>query len=439
MARSITAPGSQASFGPQHAMDYLRWAVAPMFGLSLLISHRLWQSTRDYPLTPVCSGLPQPPFPVDYMIFGIMLLALIGTTVLGRRRFFLDIVIGIGITWMLLDQSRWQPWFIFSLMVMFCLRLGSNRIDANQGPPRAWAMTPVQLLICLTYVYSGLQKLHYRYFTYQFAWMTEPLFNWLHLSEAARSGPSIIVLAVLSAVLETTLGLLLPFRKTRRWGVLGLTGMHTYILLMIGPFGRSYNMVVWPWNVAVVAALWCLFWSRAEQFDLVSRLWRRNGDKKNRNRKRIRGSRPVVVTCIAVVVVFGVLPILSFWDRWDAYLSFQLYSGKDRLVLFQYDPAQDAKLPAFMRRAAKRAGEVNLFAWALEELNAVPVQEERVVLNIGRTIATRAPDARILALISSSPGLVSGLRTYSVYAFPAPDYKAIDVTAQSHVQVIESP
>ena len=32
--------------------------------------------------------------------------------------------------------------------------------------------------------------------------------------------------------------------------------------VVLGPFGRASNSVVWPWNVVVVAALWTLLWPR---------------------------------------------------------------------------------------------------------------------------------------------------------------------------------
>ena len=41
--------------------------------------------------------------------------------------------------------------------------------------------------------------------------------------------------------------------------------MHVFIPAAIGPLGRNYNTVVWPWNVAMVAFLLLLFFRPADE------------------------------------------------------------------------------------------------------------------------------------------------------------------------------
>jgi hypothetical protein len=81
-----------------------------------------------------------------------------------------------------------------------------------------------------------------------------------------------------------------------------------FVLATIGPFGPHWNTVVWPWNV-VMAGFTVILYTRSDEV----------------SRRQVFGidGRPFQKI---VMVLFVVLPVLSFVDVWDAYLSSSLYS-----------------------------------------------------------------------------------------------------------------
>src|SRR5207248_3641579 len=68
------------------------------------------------------------------------------------------------------------------------------------------------------------------------------------------------------------------------------------------------NVVVWPWNIAMALFVWILFWQ----------------NKETTARRIVAGKKAFQVL---VLILFGVLPSLSFVGLWVSYLSSALYSG----------------------------------------------------------------------------------------------------------------
>jgi hypothetical protein len=398
----------------------LRWMQAVLglcFLATLALSWRLWlASGRDYPLVPVVDGLPQPPFPLDWLLLAAMAAALLGLSFARRVRPYAIAVLAITAVWMALDQTRWQPYVLTYLAGTGCLLLGeSPAVRAPGHPPARWHMAPYQLSLCAVYFYSGLHKLNVRFVENGFPGWIHPVTRLLGLDQAAM--PGVMRWAgVGAAVVEAGMGVALLWPRTRRVAVVGLTGMHVYIMLKLGRYGLWGNSVVWPWNVAVVATLWLLFWRRSTgaRLDGFIRAWWR-GMRGRTGAAAV--PRPLRRAWMGVIVLFGVLPALSFAQMWDASLSFQLYSAKHRNVRIQYRADQRAALPPAALRAEVRPGEVDLLRWAMWELNVAPVMETRVATRIGRAVARRAPDAEVRVVVAGPSSLVRGERGYRTFVY----------------------
>lgn len=415
----------------------VRWFRASL-GLcylgSLLLSHKAWLSSgRHYPLVPVIDGMPQPPYPVDWLLLGGMCAALLGMSFARRPRPYIVAVLAVTGVWMLLDQTRLQPYIQTYLAGAVCLLLAEMPgVRAPASPPARWYMAPFQLALCATWAYAGLHKLNVAYPERYFPTLVGPALVRLGM-EAGEAARVLYWPAVASAVLEMSCGLALLWPRTRRLAVVGLTGMHLFLLLLLGPLGYSYNSVVWPWNVVVLAALWLLFWPRAagERFDGFMRAWWR--------RLRGRGGEaapwPLRLVWAATLLFFVLLPVLSFAHRWDALLSFHLYSGKERFVWIYYPPAQRAALPAAVTGTERRVGEVRLIRWSMQELNVYPVMETRVVTRIGRDLARAAPDADLHLVIGGEPAVFTGRRTYQTFVFRGPHKVPVEVPTPAEYRV----
>lgn len=438
-SRTVTETAATGSDAERY-VRFFRAVLALCFLASLALSMPLWLTGRDYPLVPLVDGLPQPPPPLDAVVFAAMLAALAGAALVRRPRRFLQAVLAIAGAWAVLDQNRWQPYLAWYLVGAWCLLLGERATEGKPKPASVWHVAPLQLMTCCMYVWSGLHKLNHHYLATDFILTAEPLLGWLGVDPASIPTRIVAALALGSALLEVGCGVLLALPRRRRVGVVGLTLMHLFILLMIGPLGAGWNRVVWPWNVASVAALWLLFWPRATGGQLGSFVtaWRARRTALPGRRAAKAVPRAVGYTALAVLIVFGALPALSFAGTWYASLSFQLYAGKERIGLLYYDAGRPGALPPAAARAVRTPGQVNLAAWSLAELNAAPVLEDRVLLSMARTLARRAPQADIRLLIAGPPSLTSGEREVKFFAFPLPDLEAVDVTDQYDVHLDET-
>lgn len=414
----------------------LRWFRAVLglcFLATLLVSYRAWLSSgRDYPLLPVIGGLPQPPYPLDWVFLVAMAAALLGMSFARRPAPYLAVVLAISGVWMVLDQARWQPYLLTFLAGVACLLLGERpSVRAPGDPPARWYMAPYQLSLCAIYLYSGIHKLNLRWIVNSFPGWMSPITERLGIDPAAIPR-AMFAGGVVAAAGEAALGLALLWPRTRRPAVVGLTLMHAYIMLHLTHRGLAGNTVVWPWNVAVVASLWLLFWPRGAgaRLDGFIRAWWRG----LRSRGREAPPRPLRVLWGAVIVLFGVLPALSFAEAWPASLSFQLYAARQRDVRIYYRSDQRAAIPPAALRGERRPGEIDLFRWGMRELNVVPALEIRAATRVARELARRAPDAEVRVTIGGPPALLTGRREYREFVFRGPGQVPHEVPATPPVR-----
>jgi TRAP-type C4-dicarboxylate transport system permease small subunit len=98
-------------------------------------------------------------------------------------------------------------------------------------------------------------------------------------------------------------------RRFRRVSLIAAVAMHVFILAMFGPLGLNWNKIIWPWTAAM-AVLDILLFTSKQEFSWRDIVWS--------GRHPYHGG---------VLVVFIGLPLLSFVNLWDSYLSAALYSG----------------------------------------------------------------------------------------------------------------
>jgi hypothetical protein len=93
----------------------------------------------------------------------------------------------------------------------------------------------------------------------------------------------------------------------------------------------------------------------------------------------------------AALLMLGLVPALSLFNVWDAYLSFALYSGVNNLDYLRVSGALAARLPAPVRAyVAKTAtagvNQLRLVDWSYAELNVPMNAEPRVYRAIAREL-----------------------------------------------------
>ena len=364
----------RATLTAHQRLAYTKTAVVLGFAAGFLLSHRLWISSRYYPLIPIFHNLPRIPFPLDYICAGVMFLLLWLIAFAAKPRPYIFGFAALLVFLALFDQTRWQPWIYLYLFLL--LSLGGFSWKFDDCKEQENILNICRLIIAGTYFYSGLQKMNSHFAAVGVISLLGP---W-----AARL-PLLHVWPFVLAGVEVAIGIALLTRKYRNLAVLCGIGMHCFILFtQIAIF--HWNSIIWPWNIVMMALLLILFWQADPSFmDIV---WR----------------NPIAFQKV-VFILFVIMPVFSFFGWWDSYLSASLYSANiaQANVLMRGDVKGHLPMPIrkYVKQLPAGTGELNLRDWALGELNVPPYPAMRAYRIIGAQMckyANNSPDVMLVML-----------------------------------------
>jgi uncharacterized membrane protein YphA (DoxX/SURF4 family) len=222
--------------------------------------------------------------------------------------------------------------------------------------------TAARLIVGCTYLWSGIQKLNPRFATEAFNSLIDPFVP--HLPH--RLVEAVQVSGYAAPYLEAAIGVALLTGRQRRPAVIAAIGMHVFILLCIGPLGGDMNTVVWPWNFAMIAFLFLLFWQPGPVFTGGSFQW-------------------------AALILYGLMPALSFFNLWDSYLSVALYSGNQTSAVIYFKDDLFGRMPDSLDGEIAQEDSpgwhsLSLNEWSYDELNVPDYAEPRVFKNVARWV-----------------------------------------------------
>jgi len=329
----------------------------------LLLSPKLWLSSRLYPFTPVWAAVKPFPAPFDTVVFAALLVLVAAAAFVPWRAALAPALLLMAVL-ALQDQSRWQPWFYQYALMLVALVCCPAPLDT------------CRIMIAALYFWSGLEKLNPKFISEEFPWLMAPF---VHSLPAALRYAALVV-----PIAEVGMALALLARPLRRAAVLGLILMHLFILTALGPLGHNSNTVVWPWNVAMMALVTILFWREGRA-----------------GRCFVRGKPSLVHD--AILVLFAVMPALGLFGLWDDYLSFALYSGnKASGIIYLTDAACD-RLPdgmdEFIDDETGNGNKLDISNWSNRELNVPPYPEPRIFRSIAaqiRAYSAKPADVRLV-------------------------------------------
>lgn len=382
----MTGIAVESSLGPVTALGVLRsrrspgWrivlvknilAAAMLAGLAL--SPVLWLSSRSYPLFPLIPGFTIPS-PLDAISYALFLFLSTYLIIQKRPRQAVLAFVLLAFVVALADQSRWQPWFFQYLFMLIPFGLyrwmDTTQPQESQEAASEAVLNACRAILSLTYIHSGFQKLNAGFWEDTGPWLARPIVNSLHLSTPPDLTRLIGVVPILEILMGV--GLLLPY--ARLIAVVGVIGMHGVILCSIGPWGRNWNTIVWPWNVAMIVLVPILFigTGRLSARDIL-----------------IGCGRPIYATII--VIVFGILPVFSFFGWWDLYLSASLYSGRTPAVTVEFGPSVYRRLPGPVRNQCSPVDweryRIDLMMWSIAEMNVPEYPEMRMYQHVAKSLA----------------------------------------------------
>jgi hypothetical protein len=289
----------------------------------LLASRPLWSNSRLYPLLPITPWFPILPAPWDACCFAAMLLALVLAAWFYRPAvtiFLVLILYAFGE-----DQNRGQPWlYLYWVLLGFTL------------PPAPVSMAACRCAISVAYIWSGIQKCNPGFFHIEPAWFVGPAAHW-HLPAGAID---LLRWAVAGApFVELGIGLALWSLRLRRAAIAAVIVLHAVALLFLGPLGRNYDLIVWPWNLAMIALV-CVLFAQGQ-----------SGPRQGFTQTfaQLRRSKLALV----LVALYSFLPALSYAGWWDSYFSFSLYAENLATANIFVTQAFVDRLPPNMRAQVK--------------------------------------------------------------------------------------
>jgi hypothetical protein len=358
-------------------------ALAMIAGL--LLSPNLWVSSRTYPLIPLFDFVPPLSYPLDYALFGLFILLVSGVAVFGGRRvagWFAVAAVVLAALLALQDISRLHPWFYqYSFMLAAVGLFGLGRLSAEG------ALNTCRLIVAFTYLWSGLQKANESFVSMVYPWLIEPLAH--HLPTNVHDALSYGAYAV--PAIEAAIGLGLLVRPARKPAAVGAFLMHAFILLCLGPWGRDWNSVVWPWNLAMIAFVFILFWQPADNPRPKDILLPRQSFSIGTSFR------------VCVLILFAFMPLFSFFGLWDSYLSASLYSGN----------VKNAKVLTWNGSAWTSTSIQDL---SIKETGVPPYPEEYVFKTVfAKRWCDQSGPPKSILWTTSKPDILTGARSAAVF------------------------
>lgn len=345
----------------------------------MMITIDLWSGTEFlFPTTPAFDFIPSD-FLIDIQFYFFLAnLFLLFTMLLFERIDWLVAGFLLISTFLVLTNiHRLQVWFFQMSIMLFFLSFRKNK----DGVLKA-----LRFCIIAIYCWSGFHKLNVFYIDDTFPWFLESTF--LHTLGQYKS------LAILSALLEMSIGFGLFFRSSRKWAVgVGIL-FHLFILGSLGPWGHDWNIVVWPWNLSMIGLLLILFfWANQD--------WRLSIIDD------IRQFPPMIIA----ILLFGILPALNVFKQWDEQLSFKMYANTNMEGVFYFVEEDKNCFPnvetsyATLPPSNLPLHRIILDDWAFKELHVPPYTSEKILKRLGKELCKclKNPDLGGIEILTVNP------------------------------------
>src|SRR6266568_4619227 len=225
----------------------IAWLRATLLGacfVTLLVSMPLWSNARAFPLLPISARFPVLSAPWDKCLFGALLLALVAAAWFYRPAVTFFLVASLFA--FCEDQNRGQPWFY-----MYCVMLGLTLL------PEKVVLAAGRCAVSVAYIWSGIQKCNAAFFKIVPAWFVAPATT--HWNFPGWMTEVLRWTVATAPFVELCIGIVLWSSRFRRVAIGMALTVHLSALLFLGPLGYRYDLVVWPWNLAMISLILALF------------------------------------------------------------------------------------------------------------------------------------------------------------------------------------
>ncbi|MFK8060198.1 MAG: hypothetical protein AB8B78_08925 [Polaribacter sp.] len=228
-------------------------AILPVLVL-MMYAPKLWVTTKIFPVIPLFDWLPIPTNPIDYILAGFFFLIQI-VYIFQNKRWQGWTVLLLYVFLALVDQNRLQPYFYQSFLTILAIEIFPKKTNYRN------VLYAVILIFFATYFWSGIQKVNEAFYIQWLGALNKHFSCIDTINTALICLPQWFLELFTYAVpwLEASMGVLLLFNKTRKFGVVFILGMHVIITFLLFYLGYGYNVV--PWNIQNIISVVVIFWT----------------------------------------------------------------------------------------------------------------------------------------------------------------------------------
>lgn len=243
----------ELKFTDEQRVNWTRIAAVASTLVLMLYAPKLWLTTKSFPVVPLFDWIPIPTGSIEYVLWGILFGSQL-IYIFYNKRWLGWIALLTYVYLALVDQNRLQPYFYQSALTLFAIVIFPKKADARK------VLYAVILIFIATYLWSGIQKLNDAFYV---RWLIALEKHFLCVDGAEQ-----IVICLpqwflkgftyLVPWLEASMGILLLFNKTRKFGLIFTLVMHVIITYLLFFLGYGYNVV--PWNIQNMISAFALFY-----------------------------------------------------------------------------------------------------------------------------------------------------------------------------------
>lgn len=355
------------------------------------ISYPLWFPVSNlYPSVPVFESLSTLPKTLNYIISTLFIVLLfISISPKFRVRGIIPASLVVLTLALSLDYLRIQPWVFYYFFVILTFVVYPSNRESD-------ILDVIRIILACIYFWSGVQKLNFTFLFDTYPWLIDPLTGFF--SENLTS--MLENTALFAPATEIICGIGLLFRKTQKTSMYLLVFMHAFILLMLGPIGHNSNLVIWPWNISFAIILVLLFQPETD-FSITSFF---------STKKKFYKS--------FIVILFGILPALSFFNLWPMYFSSALYSSnKVKSEIFMPEILKSQLSEQVQSKINDQTNGLILNVWTQNELNVASYPNDQVHKKTFESLCNAYPEyeMEMILVTKSKPDIFTGETKESTY------------------------
>ncbi len=336
---------------PDSRIEWVKRIIGLAFLCQVFISTELWHGVeRLYPLIPAfgTEGMGWSAS-MQKVLFYMLIMSSLSLVLIRNITWTVSSFLLILSLLFIEDITRVQAWsYQYFLMLIIVL------LDVFHKNRKATILA-LQWALIFIYFWAGIQKLNIHFELLVYPWLMTAYDFIEPLSKTTW-------LAYVVASFEILLGIGLFFEKTRKITLILAILFHGFILFLL--IGLEWNVIVYPWNIAMVGLLLVLFLD-IKFFKHVPQI----SSKSMLTNLKWKALLPLVF----IFFMLDVTPFLNQFGLWSDHLSLKMYTG-DSVDARLHLSAKDASCVPEALIDEMRIGEetnemlVSVDDWAFQEL-----------------------------------------------------------------------